>query len=295
MLVLRISMSLVLVPVDRTEANDPPFQPDLTHRAGKGDRIVADVIKLEGTRIAVAHQHVGLVGVARKVAKAGHRPFQPDLTHARGEGDGVVADNRFFSNERVNERDILSGHFQATHDRFTASGGPVLVMHDTTEFSFQRERMQPIGITHKVSNRRAKRGRPRNHTICGILMHSSLAVTPEGLPLGLTAIKFWNRKKFKGCDALKKKINPTRVPIEKKESIRWLENLRHATATLGDPVRCIHIGDRESDIYELFCAAQEIGTHFLVRTCVDRLAGDGGHTVAADMAKAKVRGQHRFE
>ena len=171
----------------------------------------------------------------------------------------------------------------------------MLVMHDTTEFSFQRERMQPIGITHKVSNRRAKRGRPRNHTICGILMHSSLAVTPEGLPLGLTAIKFWNRKKFKGCDALKKKINPTRVPIEKKESIRWLENLRHATATLGDPVRCIHIGDRESDIYELFCAAQEIGTHFLVRTCVDRLAGDGGHTVAADMAKAKVRGQHRFE
>ncbi|MFZ1167792.1 MAG: IS4 family transposase [Candidatus Sulfotelmatobacter sp.] len=202
---------------------------------------------------------------------------------------------RFFSNERVNEGDILSGHFQATHDRFTASDGPVLVMHDTTEFSFQRERMQPIGITHKVSNRRAKRGRPRNHTICGILMHSSLAVTPEGLPLGLTAIKFWNRKKFKGCDALKKKINPTRVPIEKKESIRWLENLRHATATLGDPVRCIHIGDRESDIYELFCAAQEIGTHFLVRTCVDRLAGDGGHTVAADMAKAKVRGQHRFE
>ena len=42
-------------------------------------------------------------------------------------------------------------------------------------------------------------------------------------------------KKFKGCDALKKKINPTRVPIEKKESIRWLENLRQSTASLGDP------------------------------------------------------------
>jgi len=126
-------------------------------------------------------------------------------------------------------------------------------------------------------------------------MHSSLAVTPEGLPLGLTAIKFWNRKKFKGCDALKRKINPTRVPIEKKESIRWLENLRQSTATLGDLARCVHIGDRESDIYELFCTAQEIGSHFLVRTCVDRLAGDGDHTVAADMAKAEVRGQHRFE
>ena len=56
-------------------------------------------------------------------------------------------------------------------------------------------------------------------------MHSSLAVTSEGLPLGLTAIKFWSRKKFKGSDALKRKINPTRVPIEKKESIRWLDKL----------------------------------------------------------------------
>jgi hypothetical protein len=55
---------------------------------------------------------------------------------------------------------------------------------------------------------------------------------------------------------LKKKINPTRVPIEQKESIRWLENLRQSTALLNDPQRCIHIGDRESDIYELFCAAQ---------------------------------------
>ena len=106
-------------------------------------------------------------------------------------------------------------------------------------------------------------------------MHSSLVMTREGLPLGLAAIKFWNRDKFHGANALKRRINPTRVPIEKKESIRWLENLRQATELLGDPKRCVHIGDRESDIYELFCLAQELDTHFLVRTCVDRLAGEG--------------------
>ncbi|WP_271575124.1 hypothetical protein [Bradyrhizobium sp. CCBAU 11361] len=44
---------------------------------------------------------------------------------------------------------------------------------------------------------------------------------------------------------------------------------------LDHPGRCIHIGDRESDIYELFCAAPEIGTHFLIRTCVESLAGMG--------------------
>lgn len=171
----------------------------------------------------------------------------------------------------------------------------MLVLHDTTEFSFQRERTEPIGVTRKYVAQWDKAGRPRLHTVCGILMHSSLAVTTQGLPLGLAAIKFWSRKKFKGCDALKRKINPTRVPIEKKESVRWLENLKQSTATLGDPERCIHIGDRESDIYELFCTAQEVGTHFLVRTCVNRLAGDGNHTVADDMKKAKVRGRHRIE
>ncbi len=123
-------------------------------------------------------------------------------------------------------------------------------------------------------------------------MHSSLVTTREGLPLGLAAIKFWNRDKFHGANALKRRINPTRVPIEQKESIRWLENMRQSTELLNDPGRCVHIGDRESDIYELFCLSRQLGTHFLVRTCVDRLAGDGNTTVAAQMKTSELRGLH---
>ncbi len=201
---------------------------------------------------------------------------------------------RFFSNERVSESDILAGHFQSTRDRTVATDGPVLVLHDTTEFTYQRENTDAIGITKSINSGRDKAGRLRSHTVCGILMHSSLTVTTEGLPLGLAAIKFWTRKKFKGTAALKKKVNPTRVPIEKKESIRWLENVQQSTALLGDPGRCVHIGDRESDIYELFCAAQEVGTHFLIRTCVDRLAGDGDHTIADEMDAIAVKGLHRI-
>jgi hypothetical protein len=74
-----------------------------------------------------------------------------------------------------------------------------------------------------------------------------------------------------------------------------LENLRQSTELLEEPGRCIHIGDRESDIYELFCAAQQIGTHFLVRTCVDRLAVDGDHTIAEEMEEVAVKGLHRVE
>lgn len=201
---------------------------------------------------------------------------------------------RFFSNERVSEAEILAGHFQSTAERFMACDGPVLVLQDTTCFSFQRDNPAAVGIPYKPH---ITRGEPRKKalTMCGILMHSSLAVTTEGLPLGLASIKFWSRSQFKGCNALKRKINPTRVPIEQKESIRWLENLRQSTRLFQDPGRCVHVGDRESDIYELFCTAHELGTHFLVRTCVDRLAADGRHTIADEMREVQVQGAHQVE
>jgi hypothetical protein len=202
---------------------------------------------------------------------------------------------RFFSNDRVSEADILAGHFLSTSDRIAAHDGLVLMLHDTTEFSYQRERPEAIGITKSINSGRDKQGRVRSHTVCGIMMHSSLAITTDGLPLGLGAVRFWTRDKFKGTAALKRKINPTRVPIEFKESIRWLENLRQSTALVDEPAQCVHIGDRESDIYELFCTAQNAGTHFVIRTCVNRLAGDGDHTIADEMAEIRVKGLHRIE
>jgi Transposase DDE domain len=71
-----------------------------------------------------------------------------------------------------------------------------------------------------------------------------------------------------------------------------LENLKQATSLLNEPERCVHIGDREGDIYELFCVAQEAKTHFLVRTCVDRLAEDGTRTIAQEMREAPLNGLH---
>jgi hypothetical protein len=126
-------------------------------------------------------------------------------------------------------------------------------------------------------------------------MHASLAVTTEGLPLGLAALEFWTRKKFKGTTALRGKVNPTRVPIEQKESLRWLENLRQSTALFQEPQPCVHIGDRESDIYEFFSTAHQLGTHFVVRTCVERRAGEGDHTVAEEMKEVGIKGRHRLK
>lgn len=226
------------------------------------------------------------------------------LPLACGDWANTKAAYRFLDNDRVSEREILEGHFQATQARFAAVDGTILILHDTTEFSFTRNDTQAIGQTRKVATGRKRNdGRPRMHTVCGILMHSSLAVTTDGLPLGLAAIKLWTRKKFKGTNALKGKgadglkhaVNATRIPIEKKESIRWLENVRQSTANFGDAGRCVHIGDRESDIYELFCECESLETHFVFRTCNDRRVEDDGRTVYEVMEEQRVKGVHRIE
>ncbi len=61
--------------------------------------------------------------------------------------------------------------------------GPILLIQDTTEFSFKRADVNAVGVTKSVNSGRDKKGRVRHHTICGMLMHSSLAVTTLALQL----------------------------------------------------------------------------------------------------------------
>ena len=77
---------------------------------------------------------------------------------------------RFLSNDDVDEQAILAGHFQATRDRAQASRGPLLVLQDTTEFSYKREQPELIGFKGITHSRRDEAGRLRAHTTCGILM-----------------------------------------------------------------------------------------------------------------------------
>ena len=123
-------------------------------------------------------------------------------------------------------------------------------------------------------------------------MHSSLVLTPEGLPLGFSAKKFWSQDKFKNAKALYKKKNGTRIPIEEKESYRWVENLKNSNALLGEATRLVHVGDRESDIYDFFQAAEAENSYFLVRIKVDRRTEDETITIQKAMQAADKRGIH---
>ncbi|MGY4342883.1 hypothetical protein [Bradyrhizobium sp. LM2.9] len=120
-------------------------------------------------------------------------------------------------------------------------------------------------------------------------------MTTEGLPLGLAAVKFWTGRNSRGSPRLRRRSIRRVFPSRRRRAIRWLDNVCQSTELLGDPGRCVHVGDRESDIYELFCAAREAVTHFVIRTCVDRLAGEGDHTIADEMDEVAVKGQHRID
>lgn len=128
---------------------------------------------------------------------------------------------RFLSNPRLSELEIMHGHFLSTQSRFAATTGPTLVLHDTTEMTFKTNQPRNIGYTRKHANKMALSNQKIKRAICGVLMHSSLAVTSEGLPLGFTAKKFWNRDKFKNAKALyrKKKCNADSDRGERKLSL----------------------------------------------------------------------------
>ncbi|WP_439622070.1 transposase DNA-binding-containing protein [Gemmata sp.] len=78
---------------------------------------------------------------------------------------------RFFDNPRVDEGVIPGGHFAATAARFAATAGTILVLHDTTESSFQRDTPEAIGSLSLI------KGRHATYTACGVIVHSSLVLT----------------------------------------------------------------------------------------------------------------------
>ena len=89
---------------------------------------------------------------------------------------------RFFSNDRVSEAAIFKGHLRSTRDRFEASEGPILVLQDTTEFSFQREKPERIGFTTNINSGKEKPDAPGYTPCAGCLCIRALPSRPTVFP-----------------------------------------------------------------------------------------------------------------
>ena len=85
----------------------------------------------------------------------------------------------------------------------------------------------------------------------GLLVHSVLAATDDGVPLGLLHQHRWARDPEEPGSRHTRRRKPT---VEK-ESQRWLDALRatHAARSAGTAV--LTVADREADLYDLFAPA----------------------------------------
>lgn len=99
------------------------------------------------------------------------------------------------------------------------------------------------------------------------MMHTTFAVTTEGLPIGLLDQKISTRPPLaEDLRELKRRSHNTAVPIEEKESIRWIASLKDSTNHPGlKDVKVVTVCDREGDIYDLFEVASTNQSLFVVR------------------------------
>jgi hypothetical protein len=106
--------------------------------------------------------HRRFVGLLRQLAAG----VGTGIPQACGDWAGAKAAYRFLANDRVSEAEILGGHLVATRERFEACDGIVLLVQDTTEFTYQRACPSAIGVTKSVNSGRDANGRLRHHTLC---------------------------------------------------------------------------------------------------------------------------------
>jgi hypothetical protein len=184
--------------------------------------------------------------------------------------------------ERMNPTGILSGHRRETIRRIK-SQRRVLAVQDTTDLDFSdRLHCNDLGDI----------GKNQTGTVSqGLKMHSLLPLSESGTPLGVLgtniyAAHFGSEEKARNR------------PIEEKESFRWLRTLDELAevSEWAPKTELIAIGDRESDMFELFDYRRRKARHIhlLVRARHDRCLEEGPRKLFAHleslplMAKATI-------
>lgn len=197
----------------------------------------------------------------------------PASMNGRAEMEGAY---RFFDNPRVTPEAIMAPHVAATQERIRQVNVAILVQ-DTTEIDLTRPTDQVVGT-----------GPLDGGTRVGAFYHPIMAFSDQGLALGTVWNKTWVREKVeKKLTAAEKRKEDWKLPIEQKESIRWLEGVRAALATAKEcpQTQCICVADSEADIYELFMEPRTVDEtrelEIVVRACRERSVQGGGAVLSA--------------
>ena len=201
---------------------------------------------------------------------------------------------RFLANDRISKEDIVSN--MATNCRAASVGKYVLCIQDTTEINLSSH-----------SNRIKKNGDIGTTNVkgeygLGFMLHPSLVVDAvDGIPYGYSDVKIWNRP-LELETKFERDYN--KLPIEQKESYKWLEVSKNTKTALKDSVAgMVIVQDREGDIYEQFATVPDEKTDLLIRartnrklkdetklfTCLSNQPSQGSYEIVVDGCKQKRR------
>jgi hypothetical protein len=166
---------------------------------------------------------------------------------------GAKAAYRFWNNPRVHAGEILAPHARETAER-GRQYPVVLVAQDTSEINVtSRPATQGMGYL----------GSPQCR---GLLLHSLLAIAPTGVPLGVVRQFTWVRP----LEQLGKRHRRRKTPLKEKESQRWLDGLTATTECFPQHPHVVLMGDRESDLFDLFAMPRSAHVDLLVRVCREK-------------------------
>ena len=185
---------------------------------------------------------------------------------------------RFLAHDKVNWEAVLEPHWQCTQERM-GQQPVVLCIQDTTELDFTGQPgIEGLGPLSYAAQH-------------GMYVHPTLAVTSEGVPLGVLDAWMWAR------DAQHHGQDKRHWPRESRESMRWLEGYERVAelAKRLPDTRLVYVADRECDIHDFMLKAEQLGrpADWLIRAAQARCT-DNGVKLWERLDSAPVLGEVRF-
>mgnify|MGYP005838828109 CR=1 FL=1 len=177
------------------------------------------------------------------------------IPKACGESKKIKAAYRLLANEKLTAEKVLESHKNQTIKRIDGQK-IVLSVQDTTELDYNTlegtEGLGPYGGKEDSK---------------GLIMHSTLAVSTEGVPYGILGENVWARNpeergKSKKC---------RKYPIEQKESYKWLKSMDESREGVPGNIKLVDVCDRDADLYEFLYKGVCEEKSFVVRAKHDRL------------------------
>lgn len=128
-----------------------------------------------------------------------------------------------------------------------------------------------------------------NGSDAGLFVHPALVIdASDGAVLGLAGATIWRRETAKA-------ENYRSLPIEEKESHRWLSTPIAAREMLSSAAMMNVMADREADIFELLARVPDARTHVLIRANHDRALADRSGGLFKAIAALPEAGRLEFE